>query len=166
MQDALHDAFLEDHQALTRGLSTVRDALRSGDVTEAARLATALDQRAGPHMQFEEQVFYPLLEPMLGSEFIEQLYAEHAAGQHAIRELSRITSGTVLTPDARKALTHDLDVALDHALSCGTLLSRLDTLDEAERERLLSTLMSLRDEHRKWTDLPERRRGAASRPPD
>ena len=76
----LRDAFLEDHRSLTTGLSNLLQALEDGDLREATRMADDLDQVAGPHMTFEEEVFYPELARILGPEFIERLYGEHEAG--------------------------------------------------------------------------------------
>jgi hypothetical protein len=153
MKDALHDAFVEDHQHLMRGLAAIRDALRSARVGEAVELAEALDRQVGPHMEFEERVFYPALEPVLGSKFVAQLYDEHAVGQGAIRELVSLGPDASLGDEKREELAQRVDDTLEHAVSCGTLLSHLDALGSREREDLLNELRKLRASSGKWTDL-------------
>ena len=50
----LGEAFVEDHQHLTRGLNHLLEALRNENFQEAAWIAEELDTIAGPHIQFEE----------------------------------------------------------------------------------------------------------------
>ncbi len=91
----LTDVFLEDHQQLTRGLARLRQALQQGDVSGAVRLADELDQQVGAHMQFEEDVFYPMLAKRLGQEFTAQLYAEHAIGRETLLRIKELPSKQV-----------------------------------------------------------------------
>lgn len=70
---ALREAFLEDHKHLTRGLTRTLEALRDGDDASAIRLADTMDQAVGPHMAFEEEVFYPKLAGILVEGFVGRL---------------------------------------------------------------------------------------------
>jgi hypothetical protein len=107
-------------------------------------------------MQFEEEVFYPEVEKILGREFVDRLYAEHALGQRAIRSiLTRGRSGELA--GETETLIRDLETTLQHAFSCGTLLSHLDALPADETDRLLRKLQELRSSEVRWSALPERR---------
>ena len=149
----LHDAFLEDHRALIQGLVRVRDALRAGDGERASAEADALDRVAGPHMAFEERVFYPFLAKRLGVEFVAELFEEHRAGQEAIRRLVTVRWVGKLPREERSRLLTQIEIALSHARSCGTLLSHVDYLDEPARDALLERLLDARRLGGRWSGL-------------
>jgi DNA-binding PadR family transcriptional regulator len=155
--DELRDAFLHDHQQLTRGLTAIGEALRSNRTSEASELARALDRAVGAHIEFEETVYYPALERELGREFISQLYDEHAHGKGALRTLVSLDPAGQLGADERAELAQQIDKMLEHALSCGTLLSHLDSLDTARHEQLLGKLRALNRTPKRWTQLSETR---------
>lgn len=146
----LEREFAKDHQVLTRGLARVLDAVEEGDLDRARALADELDREAGPHIRFEEEVYYPRLRSRLGEDFVEQLYGEHDEGQEAIRSLLR--SEGPLQPDE---VAHHLRTALEHALSCGTLLSHLEGLSDEEREKMVEQLRELREQSVRWTEVEE-----------
>lgn len=156
-RNPLHTAFLEDHQLLMGGLAGIRTALQEGDVATAVRLAQELDTAAGPHMQFEEEIFYPELEKKLGHEFVERLYGEHEVGRRAVAALLELGPEGELEDEARAVLIADIETTLEHALSCGTLLSHVDEQDAEARATLLKQLLDLRRSGARWTQLPERR---------
>lgn len=56
---SLNDAFIEDHQTLTRGLSRLLSLVEQRHYDESARVAKELDPAVGPHIEFEEKSFYP-----------------------------------------------------------------------------------------------------------
>lgn len=149
-ESRLAAAFLEDHKVLTRGLATTLSAVRQGDLATAARAAEALDQQAGPHIEFEERYFYPEVEKSRGAEYVSGLHREHDAGRNALRTLIAIRGGR-LDPDDRALVISQLHEALDHAVSCGTLLSHLTTLDADQQDVLLGHLLRLRQEGPRWT---------------
>ncbi len=150
---ALREAFLEDHKHLTRGLTRTLEALRDGDDASAIQLADTMDRAVGPHMAFEEDVFYPKLAGMLGESFVEHLEEEHEIGQRAVKTLLSHTPEEPLTEEERMELIESLDTMLDHAVGCGTLLSHLDGLEEAGKKRLLDRLLKLRRRGVRWTEL-------------
>jgi len=152
----LHDAFLEDHRKLTRGLSGLIAALAAHDMPGARRTAERLDREAGPHMAFEETVFYPACERFLGEGKTDTLYDEHAEGQAAVRWLLDHEDGDRLGPADRARLLAQVRVALDHAIGCGSLLSYVERLEPAERRRMLERLLALRREGPRWTSLATR----------
>ena len=153
----LRAAFLKDHQTFTRGLSRILKALRDQDDALAVGLAEELDRDVGPHIEFEEQQFYPELKKRLDAPFVEQLYREHATGQRAIATLLDLRGAGELTADARDEVIRMLTQTMDHALSCGSLLSHLDGLGDERQADLLHELQESRNRGRRWTERPERR---------
>ena len=81
----LTKAFLDDHREMTRRIAGLLDALKRGDAPAAFQFADELDRVAGPHIEFEEAVFYPLLVEARGREFVGRLYREHGEGRHAVK---------------------------------------------------------------------------------
>lgn len=152
--ERLVDAFEEDHRDLTEGLDHLVRALRADDLERAFELADRVDRTVGAHIDFEESVFYPQLEKTLGKEFVSRLFHEHDAGKSAIRSLLEARDLGVVDPEARREILADLDTALEHALSCGTLLSHLDSLDEEQLETMLRRLHEARERGRRWSELP------------
>lgn len=159
-ESRLAAAFLEDHKVLTRGLATTLSAVQRGDFATAARAAEQLDQQAGPHIEFEERFFYPEVEKSRGAEYVSGLHREHDAGRNALRTLLAMRGSGRLDPDDRALVISQLHEALDHAVSCGTLLSHLTTLETDQQDVLLAHLLRLRREGPRWTkqsrDDPDR----------
>ena len=148
----LEAAFREDHQQLMRGLRAVLRALEARDDASAVRLARELDRAAGPHMAFEEEVFYPRVAESRGQDFVDGLVSEHAVGQRAISVLAESGVEASMTEAQRAQLIEDLELALSHALSCGTLLSEIRE-SEPERERQeLERLRELRERGQRWSE--------------
>ncbi len=149
---ALADAFLEDHRHLTRGLTRLLEAIREEKFELAVRLAEELDRVVGPHMQFEEEVFYPMLAERLGRGFAGRLYGEHALGQRAVRKIKALRPEQIDSA-LQQELIVSLSKTLDHALSCGSLLSYVSHLQPGEEERLVKRLRELRSTGKRWTEL-------------
>jgi hypothetical protein len=150
----LQRAFLEDHRHLTRGLTTIVVALERGDEAGARREADILDRNVGPHMAFEEQVFYPELSRILGAEPVAHLYEDHDVGKHAVQKLLEGGGAGTLGEQERAELLTDLQGMLEHAEGCGTLLSHLEGPPPERLERLTAALLELRSQGIRWTDLP------------
>lgn len=148
----LVDAFEEDHRHLTRGLHQLLATVRQGDAARARELAEEVDRVVGAHIDFEERVFYPQLLEHLGRDYVERLYHEHDAGKEALRTLLSAPAGS-LAPVALEKVASDLEIALEHALSCGTLLSHLDGLPQDRLERMAEKLEEARELGRRWTEL-------------
>ncbi len=149
----LVEAFEEDHRHLTRGLHQLLEAVRRGDVSAAREVAKEVDRVVGCHIDFEERVFYPQLLDHLGSEYVDRLYSEHDAGKEALRTLLAEPAQS-LAPVALEKIASDLEIALEHALSCGTLLSHLDGLPPEQLEVMADRLEEARELGRRWTELP------------
>ena len=148
---ALQQEFLDDHRVLIAGIKGVIEAVERGDQRTAVELAAELDQQAGAHMAFEEEVFYPRLAEVYGTEFVEQMVSEHEAGQRAVRTLLARNHDRPLSPEQRAHLLEDLDVALKHVMSCGTMLSELSSGTEEVDAQSLDRLRRLREQGERWT---------------
>jgi hypothetical protein len=156
----LAKAFLEDHRKMTRQMARLRDALRRDDLTAAVRLADELDQVAGPHIEFEETIYYPVLIEPLGKTFVKQLYREHDQGLKAVKALTRRKpNGKPFSPSERQRLLEQVQTALEHAGTCGTLVSYLASVDEKQQSTLLEQLEKTRSQQRRWTEWASRRVG-------
>lgn len=153
MTSSLKDAFIEDHQTLTRGLSRLVKLVEEESYEEASRVARELDEAAGPHIEFEEKSFYPEVRKTRGQAYVDNLYDEHRSGLEAVRTLSKLAAGKVPDASEREQLLVDLRRALDHAVSCGTLLSHVTALPDEEQEAFLAELERYRDLGHRWTEL-------------
>ncbi len=155
MSTKLAQMFLDEHQHLTRGLYEIHQALKKNDLQTAAHQAEVMDCLVGAHMEFEEEVFYPELATRLGDEFVSRLYDEHDEGQLAVKTL---LSGRVaeLDDEGRTRLLGQVEIALDHAISCGTLLSHIGDLDPAEEERVLERWQEIRARSPRWSEQAAR----------
>jgi len=157
----LERAFLEDHRTFTAGLERILKALLAEDDALAVELAKQLDRDVGPHIEFEEEQFYPALRERLGSGFVTQLYGEHATGQRAIAGLVAFEEPPRLEPERRAELIEALERTLEHVSSCGSLLSHLSALSAGRQAKLLERLQQIRRRPTRWTQ--RRARGHASR---
>ena len=151
----LSQAFAEDHRHMTRGFWKMRKNLEADDLPAAIELADNIDRLVGPHIEFEESVFYPVLRAVLGDEFVDQLYEEHKIGRMVLLEMEKLGEINKLTEAQRHLLVKRIKKALEHAVSCATLLSHLDTLDENRQQSMLDQLEQLRSKGHRWTELNE-----------
>jgi hypothetical protein len=153
MAKTLAEAFVEDHRTLTRGLSRLLELVEAGNYDEASRVAKELDRDAGPHIEFEEKSFYPEVRKARGREYVENLYDEHRSGLEAVRMLSELEPGATLSGEERERLLTHLRRVLDHAVSCGTLLSHVTALPVEDQQGFLEELERFRELAHKWTEL-------------
>ena len=155
-EDPLREAFLQDHQHLTKGFNEILRALESDQYEEAIDAAKRLDRLAGPHIEFEETVLYPQVARGRGNGYDSHLYADHRVGQKVIRLLMGTNPEQLRDPSQKERLLRDIQTILDHAYSCGTLLSHLTASSDAEREEFLARLMDFRRQGHSWSELPSR----------
>jgi hypothetical protein len=150
---SLSEAFLEDHRHLTRGLSNILQALRDDHLEEAIRIAEDLDRVAGPHMEFEEEILYPEVGKSRGSDYVSRLYREHQVALEAVKALISSKNQERLEPQLKEQLLQSLTTGLDHAISCGTLLSHVTSLDQKRQDEMLTRLLDLRRIGHRWSEL-------------
>lgn len=148
----LEQEFLEDHRHLTRGFQSLIDAVEHNDVERCRHDADELDRVAGPHIEFEEHVLYPRLRKERGDELGARLLREHQVARSAILFLE--SRGTEpLNPSDRARVLEQLRVGLEHAVTCGTVLSHLTVLDDSEQVEMLKCLHEFRSHNMRWTEL-------------
>lgn len=158
----LGQSFIEDHRHLMRGLLRLKKALQRDDLREARRIGEELDRVAGPHIRFEEEVLYPEVVRSRGGEYTGQLYEEHRIGRRLLERLRDHKDTDRLEPAEQASLVEQSQTTLNHAISCGTLLSCITTLDESRQEELLAMLLDLRRRPTRWTELSGSRTVAAT----
>ena len=95
--------------------------------------------------------------PLLGADFVRDLYREHDAGKSALRDILRHED--LALDDVRVLpLISDVEIATEHALSCGTLISHLQVLTDAERDQMRDRLLACRARGTHWTAISTRDR--------
>jgi hypothetical protein len=150
---SLSEAFLEDHRHLTQGLSGILQALQADNLEEAIRMAEELDRVAGPHMEFEEEVLYPEVGKSRGPDYVSRLYREHQVALTAVKALINQQYQERLEPQLKEEILQSLQTGLDHAISCGTLLSHVTSLDQNRQNEMLTRLLDLRRIGHRWSEL-------------
>lgn len=72
MKDFFNE-FRNDHRQIRDLIMNLITAFIQNDMVKADKLTDKLNLVAGPHFQFEEEVLYPELIPLYGSEYINKL---------------------------------------------------------------------------------------------
>ena len=152
-KNSLKREFIKDHQKLTRGFAQIIKAVKDCKWSDATAAAKKLNREGGPHIAFEEDVLYPRVAQSRSERSVRHLYEEHQDAIAAIQFLSTHSEGADIAPDTKVELVNKLQTSLDHAVSCGTLLSYLTVLDESVQDELLAKLEQHRAEGKSMTDL-------------
>lgn len=147
---SLNEEFTRDHRKLTQGFLAVAKAIENDQLDEARVLADELDQVAGPHIAFEEEFLYPHVSKVRGKPYATKLYDEHAEILRAIQELQQ---GREMSADQQKQMLNSMRVGLEHAATCGTLLSHLAALPSQTQAHLLDEYLKLKHLGKRWTQL-------------
>ena len=137
-----------------RGLAGVLRKVEDADLVAARDLADELDRAVGGHIQFEEEILYPAVGQVRGSDFERELCQEHGLIRRAIKRLLEADLSSEDSAGLRTELQGALKVAVEHAESCGTLISHLRALSPPEQREALSRLNQLRERGTRWTELP------------
>jgi hemerythrin-like domain-containing protein len=151
----LVQTFLEEHRTLMRGLSEILQKVESEDFIGAGNQADELDQMAGPHIQFEEEVLYPEVGRAQGRELERQLRDEHSTIRRAIQRLLQVDEAQASDSRFRAELAIALRTGIRHAESCGTLISHLEELSMKQQKEAFGRLVQLRAQGHRWTELGE-----------
>ena len=154
IQDQLSQAFTDDHKVMMRGFRDLLQALDQRDYAAAARLATKLDLVAGPHIEFEERYLYPAVKESRGEEYVSRLYEEHYQLLSVIVSLQTLTEDAAASDDRIASWKKSLELGLDHAATCGTLLSHLQAGAEQRQRNYLEAIGRLRKQGRRWSEIP------------
>ena len=152
----LVQTFVEEHRTLMRGLATILERVEAADFAAARNDADELDQVVGPHIQFEEELLYPEVGRARGVNVERELLEEHAAIRHAMQRLLEADLSRVDLSALQTELQGLFRVAVEHAESCGTLISHLRALSPSQQQAALSRLQQLRARGVRWTELAEK----------
>jgi len=90
INNALFNAFREDHAVLGRGLHELRSLVMAGDVGGLKTAAQNLDKAAGGHIAFEEEDFYPALKTFLSADEVAGMYDEHSHGAVTLAAITEL----------------------------------------------------------------------------
>ncbi|MEQ8837451.1 MAG: hemerythrin domain-containing protein, partial [Lacipirellulaceae bacterium] len=148
------ELFLQDHKDFTRKLNCLVEQLDQGSLAAAKRTAFELDVLAGPHVAFEEEVLYPVTGKAQGTPFQTRLLREHDQTQAGLVRLLSANEDELNDPGFVKAVADALRKGLEHAESCGTLVSHLGMLSKEEESKAAQRFKELKEEERRWTELP------------
>lgn len=148
----LVQAFLDDHQQMTRKLQEVIARLEQDEVQAACTAAEQLDRIAGPHIAFEESILYPAVGRAQGKPFQRQLLSEHAAMRAGLLQLLASSDAQLSKPAVRDEVLEQLQAGLRHAESCGTLISHLAAFTSEEQQAGLTKLKLLKQAGQKWSE--------------
>ena len=144
---------MEDHRHLTQGLSNILQALRDDNLERAIQMAEDLDRVAGPHIEFEEELLYPEVGKSRSPDYVSRLYREHQVALAAVKALINSKTQGRLEPQLKEQILQNLKTGLDHAISCGNLLSHVTSLDQKRQDEMLARLLDLRRIGRRWSEL-------------
>ena len=100
---------------------------------------------------------YPEVARARGRDYIDRLYEEHRAGRDLLTRVLVLKSDSWrrLGDEEQARLLQQAEMMLDHAVSCGTLLSYLTTLDQTTQQEYFAALLALRQQPKRWTEIPE-----------
>lgn len=149
----LQTAFVDDHVAMTRGYRDLLEAVQAGDFGSASRIASTLDEIAGPHIEFEEQCLYPEVKESRGETYTTRLYDEHAEVLGAIVELQSLPEDARPTDERVAQWKEQLQHGLDHAAACGSLLSHLGAQSVEQQQARFDELIRFRRQGHRWSEL-------------
>jgi len=145
-------AFHEDHRILGMGFHNLSTALRSRDVSKARQIARELDLKAGAHIVFEEEVFYPRLVALLGEDDVRRLYSDHDKGLEVLERL--LASGeeehSAFSDEELADLLGRSENMETHIAECGELFAAIGRIPEPDQADLLKELLRLREEAPTW----------------
>jgi hypothetical protein len=157
-------AFHEDHAVLGGGFGNLAAALRAGNAAKASKLACAINEKAGAHIAFEEDNFYPQLRKLLGEPEIDEFYLEHQIGFEVIRQLMSLKEGEAISPAVRRDLLSGAERMEQHIADCGELFQAMASLSAEAQAELLKRLYYWRAQTPSWQEVVERRERSANAP--
>ena len=151
INNALFNAFREDHAVLGRGLHELRSLVMSGDVAGLKTAAQNLDKAAGGHIAFEEEDFYPALKAFLSADEVAGMYDEHSHGAATLAAITELDPDMPLQASQRQHLLDRIDEMEQHVSECGELFGAMGGLDDAAKDNLMERLQYWRKLAPTWT---------------
>jgi hypothetical protein len=148
--EKLIEAFREDHALLGSSFHELSKCLRANEAVAARRIAKRIDKEAGAHIAFEEEQFYPSLEPLLGEGEVARLHAEHRLGLAVIQTLIERDAVTPLDENERRRLLELSESMERHIAECGELFGAMERLPPDSQEELHGQLQDWRRTRPSW----------------
>jgi len=140
IRQKLFNAFKADHALLGSGFYTLATCLRNKNISDAKSVATKINIDAGPHIAFEEEVFYPILKRFIKPQELDKMYSEHQLGRALLEKVLSIDESAHLKESIQKELLAEIDVIETHISQCGELFSMMKNLNEGEMQYLYDKL--------------------------
>ena len=119
----------------------------------ARSAASQVDKKAGAHIAFEEEHFYPALVALLGEARVGEMREEHGKGLEVILSLEAQATGAALSKTRQRELVRASEAMEQHIAECGELFQAMERIPEGEQAALLEALLRLRAEQPTWSTL-------------
>jgi len=136
--------FRNDHRSVLRTLLEIRKAVEAGEYARALELVEALDNAAGPHMEFEERFLYPSLTPFIGEERVKALISDHKGAAEEVYRAKQVLSKGQLSDEDISFLRKFVQDFLQHASDCEGTALLAEALPEEKVKEFGEALVALR----------------------
>ncbi len=136
--------FRNDHRQIRDLIMNLIRAFIQKDLLKAEKLLFILNEIAGPHFQFEEEVLYPELIPVYGPKYINKLYIDHDLVIARVIKLKELISRSKLNPDEFDQGISLLERLFPHLTDCEGLSIMVETLNRKTIERITKNMEDTR----------------------
>lgn len=136
--------FRNDHRFVLQKLLEIRKAVDVGEYARARELVEALDNAAGPHMEFEEHFLYPSLSPLIGEERVQSLINDHKGAAELVHKAKEVLSKEQLSEGDISFLHNFVQEFLQHASDCEGTALLAEALPEDKIHEFREQLIALR----------------------
>ena len=151
--------FRNDHRQIRDLIMNLIRAFIQNDILKAEKLLFILNEIAGPHFQFEEEVLYPELIPVYGPEYINKLYIDHDLVIARVIKLKELISKSKLNPEEFDQGVRLLEGLFPHLTDCEGLSIMVETLNEKTIERITKNMEETRKKSNSLLLWAENERG-------
>jgi hypothetical protein len=128
--DRFVEGFRDEHRAARDALLGIARALRARDRDAIGKLMMELDAGVGPHMRYEEEVMYPALTAVFGTDYIERMLEDHDRGYGMGARLMEIASQDPITEEGIEEGVALIQRQLPHITDCDGLVLAIEVLPE------------------------------------
>ena len=153
VKERLFEAFKVDHALLGSGLHELAERLRDADTPGAKIVVEQLARAAGPHIAFEENNFYPALQPFLSASEIDNMREEHARTRRLLEQVLALSPTALQETHLQNKLLEAVEAGQTHVAECGELFGAMGGLSEEEQAQLLSQLEQWQARAPNWLEL-------------
>lgn len=135
MKDFFNE-FRNDHRQIRDLIMNLITAFIQNDMVKADKLTDKLNLVAGPHFQFEEEVLYPELIPLYGSEYINKLYIDHDLVIARVHKLKKLIDKWHLNSEECEIGKNLCEGLLPHLSDCEGLSIMVETFEEKKIDNI------------------------------